>query len=134
VLQHGVIELPGGVVDVDLFVFKMKVTVCFGNVRVVVPCGDGDILVRDLVREAILRYKKATGKGSDSWVSVHNLQSQGGGILDPDDRLSDVVDDREQILASFEDGDGAHHHGGGDGASGSSVGTGSPDIFHVSYR
>lgn len=40
----------------------MKVTVCFGNVRVVVPCGDGDILVRDLIREAILRYKKATGK------------------------------------------------------------------------
>ncbi|CAH1963696.1 unnamed protein product [Acanthoscelides obtectus] len=68
-------------------------------------------------------------KGADSWVSVHNLQSQGGGILDPDDRLSDVVDDREQILASFEDGDGAHLHGGGDGASGSSVGTGSPDIF-----
>lgn len=71
-------------------------------------------------------------QGPDSWVSVHNLQSQGGGILDPDDRLSDVADDREQILASFEDGDGAHHHGGGDGASGSSsVGTGSPDIFHV---
>jgi len=66
-------------------------------------------------------------------VSVHNLQSQGGGILDPDDRLSDVADDREQILASFEDGEGSHiHHGGGDGASGSSVGTGSPDIFHVS--
>ncbi|KAL3268985.1 hypothetical protein HHI36_008071 [Cryptolaemus montrouzieri] len=64
-----------------------------------------------------------------SWVSVHNLQSQGGGILDPDDRLCDVVDDREQILATFEDGDGPHH-GGGDGASGSSVGTGSPDIFH----
>ncbi|XP_074029775.1 partitioning defective 3 homolog isoform X3 [Leptinotarsa decemlineata] len=108
----------------------MKVTVCFGNVRVVVPCGDGDILVKDLIREATLRYKKASGKGADSWVSVHNLQSQGGGILDPDDRLSDVADDREQILASFEDGDGAHLHGGGDGASGSSVGTGSPDIFH----
>lgn len=71
-------------------------------------------------------------QGSESWVSVHNLQSQGGGILDPDDRLSDVVDDREQILANFEDGDGTHQHGGGDGASGSSVGTGSPDIFHVS--
>lgn len=42
----------------------MKVTVCFGNVRVVVPCGDGDILVRDLIREATLRYKKATGKVS----------------------------------------------------------------------
>lgn len=71
-------------------------------------------------------------QGPDSWLAVHNLQSQGGGILDPDDHLSDVVDDREQILASFEDGEGAHHHGGGDGASGSSVGTGSPDIFHVS--
>lgn len=42
----------------------MKVTVCFGNVRVVVPCGDGDILVQDLIREATLRYKKATGKVS----------------------------------------------------------------------
>ncbi|XP_030754620.1 partitioning defective 3 homolog [Sitophilus oryzae] len=109
----------------------MKVTVCFGNIRVVVPCGRGDILVKDLIREATLRYKKATGKNPDAWVSVHNLQSQGGGILDPDDRLSDVADDREQILASFEDGEGSHvHHGGGDGASGSSVGTGSPDIFN----
>ncbi|XP_044753306.1 partitioning defective 3 homolog isoform X3 [Coccinella septempunctata] len=67
--------------------------------------------------------------GPATWVSVHNLQTQGGGILDPDDKLCDVVDDREQILATFEDGDGPHH-GGGDGASGSSVGTGSPDIFH----
>lgn len=65
-------------------------------------------------------------------MAVHNLQSQsGGGILDPDDRLNDVADDREQIIANFEDGDGVHH-GGGDGASGSSVGTGSPDLFHVS--
>lgn len=63
---------------------------------------------------------------------MHSLQSQSdGGILDPDDKLSDVADDREQIIANFEDGDGAHHHGGGDGASGSSVGTGSPDIFQV---
>ncbi|XP_028144226.1 partitioning defective 3 homolog B isoform X1 [Diabrotica virgifera virgifera] len=74
--------------------------------------------------------EKSIKQGSDSWVSVHNLQSQGGGILDPDDKLNDVADDREQILASFEDGEGAHIHGGGDGASGSSVGTGSPDIFH----
>lgn len=40
----------------------MKVTVCFGIVRVVVPCGDGKILVRDLISESIRRYKKATGK------------------------------------------------------------------------
>ncbi|KAK3930495.1 Partitioning defective 3-like protein [Frankliniella fusca] len=40
----------------------MKVTVCFGPVRVVVPCGDGDILVKDLVKQATVRYKKASGK------------------------------------------------------------------------
>jgi len=78
---------------------------------------------------------------------VHSLQSQAdGGLLDPDDRLLDVVDDREQIIANFEDDDshtrhitGAPpHHAGdrGDGASagGSSVGSSSaggnsPDLF-----
>lgn len=43
----------------------MKVTVCFGAVRVVVPCGNGELLVKDLVQESIRRYKKATGKVSD---------------------------------------------------------------------
>ncbi|KAL0267790.1 UNVERIFIED_CONTAM: hypothetical protein PYX00_009956 [Menopon gallinae] len=65
---------------------------------------------------------------ADSWVAVQSLQTSDGGILDPDDRLNDVVDDREQIIANFSDGDG-RHNGGGDGASGSSVGTESPDIF-----
>lgn len=69
-------------------------------------------------------------QSADSWVAVQSLQTSDGGILDPDDRLNDVVDDREQIVATFSDGDGPHH-GGGDGASGSSVGTGSPDIFQV---
>lgn len=45
----------------------MKVTVCFGSVRVVVPCGDGEILVKDLIRQAIHRYKKATGKVDKSY-------------------------------------------------------------------
>lgn len=42
----------------------MKVTVCFGKIRVVVPCGTGELLVRDLKDEAIRRYKKAAGKVS----------------------------------------------------------------------
>lgn len=42
----------------------MKVTVCFGAVRVVVPCGNGELLVRDLIVESIRRYKKASGKVS----------------------------------------------------------------------
>ncbi|XP_053986905.1 partitioning defective 3 homolog [Hylaeus anthracinus] len=103
----------------------MKVTVCFDNVRVVVPCGDGTLLVKDLMHEAILRYKKATGK-NDNVLSINSLSSlTGGGLLDPDDRLCDVADDREQIVAHFVSTDTTH--AGGDGAS--SVGTNSPDFF-----
>ncbi len=40
----------------------MKVTVCFGNVRVIVPCGKGDLLVSQLIDKAIVRYKKAINK------------------------------------------------------------------------
>ena len=40
----------------------MKVTVCFGPVSVVVPCGNGDILVRDLIDQAVTRYRKAANK------------------------------------------------------------------------
>ncbi|XP_065351959.1 partitioning defective 3 homolog isoform X3 [Cloeon dipterum] len=87
-------------------------------------------------------------RSASSWLAVHSLQSQSdGGILDPDDRLLDVVDDREQIIANYEDDETAQHgrhiagappHVGdrGDGASagGSSVGSSSaggnsPDIF-----
>ena len=104
----------------------MKVTVCFDNVRVVVPCGDGTLLVKDLMHEAILRYKKATGK-NESTLTINSLSSlTGGGLLDPDDRLCDVADDREQIVAHFVSTD--TNHVGGDGAS--SVGTNSPDFFH----
>ncbi|CAH1788275.1 unnamed protein product [Owenia fusiformis] len=111
----------------------MKVTVCFGNVRVVVPCGNGDILVKDLIHKAVLRYRKATGKPNDYWINVANLKSiSDSGILDPDDQLSDVADDREQLIALYEEQDAPPvPHNGGDGTSASSVGTASPDIFKV---
>ncbi|XP_058128009.1 uncharacterized protein LOC131269580 [Anopheles coustani] len=108
----------------------MKVTVCFGEARFVVPCPPGTTVLK-LEQEAVLRYKR---KNPDSWVVVHHLQSQSG-ILDPEDHISDVADDREEIIASYEDAgvgpDPGVQQGGGDGASGSSVGTGSPDIFQV---
>jgi partitioning defective protein 3 len=63
------------------------------------------------------RYKKATGKPRSSWVSVHSLKAKEGGILDPDDRLVDVCDDREQLIA-FYDEEGVPQ--GGDGMSASS--------------
>lgn len=49
----------------------MKVTVSFGTCRVVVPCGNGDLLVKDLIEEAIRRYKKASGKVSSHSVSFY---------------------------------------------------------------
>ncbi|XP_077285393.1 par-3 family cell polarity regulator isoform X2 [Arctopsyche grandis] len=107
----------------------MKVTVCFGSVRVLVPCGGGQLLVRELVAEATRRYRNATGKGSESWIVVRNLRSETGGILDPDDQLKDVADDRETLVATLEGRHDSHLHHGGDGASGSSVGTASPDLF-----
>ena len=51
----------------------MKVTVCFGAVRVVVPCGAGDLLVRDLIIESIRRYKKAAAKVSFCYERMYNL-------------------------------------------------------------
>lgn len=42
----------------------MKVTVCFGRTRVVVPCGDGNIKVHALIQQAVMRYKKAIAKVS----------------------------------------------------------------------
>ena len=48
----------------------MKVTVCFGNIRVIVPCGNGDLLISELIEKAIFRYKKAINKVSTSLVAV----------------------------------------------------------------
>lgn len=43
---------------------EMKVTVCFGRTRVVVPCGDGNVKVQSLIEQAAMRYKKAIAKVS----------------------------------------------------------------------
>ncbi|CAG2206274.1 PARD3 [Mytilus edulis] len=106
----------------------MKVTVCFDRVRVIVPCGDGEIPVHSLIEKAITRFKKATVKSGDYWVSVNNLRTTDGGILDPDDLLVDVVDDKEQLVADYEE-QGANNYQphNGDGASASSTGTASPE-------
>ena len=40
----------------------MKVIVNFGQIAIIVPCGSGDLLVRDVIQLAIDRYKKATSK------------------------------------------------------------------------
>ncbi|XP_037135846.1 partitioning defective 3 homolog isoform X1 [Syngnathus acus] len=109
----------------------MKVTVCFGRTRVVVPCGDGNIKVTSLVEQAAMRYKRAIAKDPSYWVQVHRLEHRDGGILDLDDVLSDVVDDKDRLVAVYEEQD---PHNGGDGTSASSTGTQSPEPFAGELR
>ncbi|XP_026168953.1 par-3 family cell polarity regulator alpha, b isoform X3 [Mastacembelus armatus] len=104
----------------------MKVTVCFGRTRVVVPCGDGNIKVRTLIQQAVMRYKKAIAKDASYWLQVHRLEHGDGGILDLDDVLCDVADDKDRLIAIYDEQE-PHH--GGDGTSASSTGTQSPDLF-----
>lgn len=104
----------------------MKVTVCFGRTRVVVPCGDGHMKVLSLVQQAVTRYRKAIAKEPSYWIQVHRLEHGDGGILDLDDTLCDVADDKDRLVAVFDEQD-PHH--GGDGTSASSTGTQSPEIF-----
>ena len=41
----------------------MKITVCFGATKIIVPCGS-ELPVRELVQKAIVRYRKVTNKVS----------------------------------------------------------------------
>ncbi|XP_063778192.1 partitioning defective 3 homolog isoform X17 [Pseudophryne corroboree] len=104
----------------------MKVTVSFGRTRVVVPCGDGNLKVSSLIQQAVTRYKKAIAKEPNYWIQVHRLEHGDGGILDLDDILCDVADDKDRLVAIYDEQD-PHH--GGDGTSASSTGTQSPEIF-----
>ena len=40
----------------------MKVTICFSDTKIRVPCGNGDQKVSEIIDNAILRYKKAALK------------------------------------------------------------------------
>ncbi|XP_026146741.1 partitioning defective 3 homolog isoform X3 [Carassius auratus] len=104
----------------------MKVTVCFGRTRVVVPCGDGNIKVHSLVQQAAMRYRRAIAKDEEYWVQVYRLEHGDGGILDLDDVLCDVADDKDRLVAVYDE---QEPHVGGDGTSASSTGTQSPELF-----
>ena len=65
----------------------MKVTISFNGTKIVVPCADGEISVREVTSLAATRYKKAIGKTNSYWVSVASLKSHEGGILDADDLI-----------------------------------------------
>ncbi|KAI8489891.1 Partitioning defective 3 [Branchiostoma belcheri] len=81
-------------------------------------------------RNEVEKRDCTTEASSDYWIHVKNLESDEGGILDADDQLCDVADDREKLIANYDEQDAPPvPHNGGDGTSASSVGTESPDIF-----
>ncbi|XP_028292221.1 partitioning defective 3 homolog B isoform X2 [Gouania willdenowi] len=80
----------------------MKVTVTFGQTGVVVPCKQG-WTVRDLIQQATQRYRKLLEQDGEFLVCTHHVEYCDGGILDPDDILSDLVEDRDKLMAVYEE-------------------------------
>ncbi|XP_036831232.1 partitioning defective 3 homolog B isoform X2 [Oncorhynchus mykiss] len=80
----------------------MKVTVTFGQTSVVVPCKEG-WKVRDLIQQATQRYRKLLEQEGDFLVRTHHVEYCDGGILDPDDVLTDLVEDRDKLMAVYEE-------------------------------
>uniref|UniRef100_A0A3B3Z6W0 PDZ domain-containing protein n=1 Tax=Periophthalmus magnuspinnatus TaxID=409849 RepID=A0A3B3Z6W0_9GOBI len=75
----------------------MKVTVNFGNTAVVVPCKAG-WTVKDLAEQATRRYRRILEQQQgDDMIQTHHLEYSDGGILDMDDPLADLVEDREKV-------------------------------------
>ncbi|XP_069082090.1 partitioning defective 3 homolog B isoform X1 [Pleurodeles waltl] len=81
----------------------MKVTVSFGKTLIVVPCKDGQLTVGDFTQQAAQRYLKTKEKEPGGWVKVHHLEYTDGGILDPDDVLADLVEDKDKLIAVYEE-------------------------------
>ncbi|KAJ2952679.1 hypothetical protein O0L34_g7018 [Tuta absoluta] len=75
------------------------------------------------------KAKRTVTWGPETWVGVRALRASSGGILDPDDRVRDVADDRETLTAECTAHTPPARAAQADGASGSSAGTASPDMF-----
>ncbi|KAI1885008.1 hypothetical protein AGOR_G00215760 [Albula goreensis] len=86
----------------------MKVTVSFGRTGVVVPCKEG-WTVRDLIQQATQRYRKLLEQEGDFLVRTHHVEYCDGGILDPDDVLTDLVEDKDKVGSSALDLLQRHH-------------------------
>lgn len=106
----------------------MKVTVCFGRIGIVVPCKEGQLRVRELTQQALQRYLKTREKDPGYWVKIHHLEYTDGGILDPDDILADVVEDKDKLIAVFDEQEPLHKI---ESPSGNPAGRQSPDAFET---
>ncbi|KAL4705760.1 hypothetical protein ACJJTC_006541 [Scirpophaga incertulas] len=84
---------------------------------------------KKLARLAAAKERRSVTWGPETWVGVRALRASSGGILDPDDRVRDVADDRETLTAECGGQAPQPRAAQADGASGSSAGTASPDMF-----
>uniref|UniRef100_A0A8C0EWW4 Par-3 family cell polarity regulator beta n=1 Tax=Bubo bubo TaxID=30461 RepID=A0A8C0EWW4_BUBBB len=63
-----------------------------------------------------------------SWVNIHHLEYTDGGILDPDDVLADVVEDKDKLIAVYDE---QETHRKTDGTNGNLTDRNSPDSFET---
>ena len=59
---------------------------------------NNDLKVSNIIDNAIIRYKKATGKLKYWTVNIIKLQTLDGAVLDPDDYIIDVIEDKEVVI------------------------------------
>ena len=81
----------------------MKVAISFNETTVMVPVGEGNITVRELSKLAVVRYERTIKDPGSFRVCISSLKWEGnGGVLNPDDKVSEVCDEREHLIAVFE--------------------------------
>ncbi|EDV26758.1 uncharacterized protein TRIADDRAFT_55106 [Trichoplax adhaerens] len=110
----------------------MKITVIFGEIRILVPCSSGDLRISDLIKKAVDRYRKVTKKLPGEGVYVRSVEdAKDHAILDDDDLVNEVLDDRDMVIANYEEDRPGRYAGLNvtDIPSASSNGTASPEMF-----
>ncbi|XP_029207746.2 partitioning defective 3 homolog isoform X2 [Acropora millepora] len=102
---------------------------CKGKVKMIIGKFEKCFMSQE-TSEKVSKQLSGT-KPADEFIQVNFLEtSDDHGILDPDDLLCDVVDDKEKLVAIFEEGSTVHQvtQNGGCRTRDSSTGTASPDL------
>uniref|UniRef100_A0A8C3Q2N2 Par-3 family cell polarity regulator beta n=1 Tax=Chrysolophus pictus TaxID=9089 RepID=A0A8C3Q2N2_CHRPC len=78
--------------------------------------------------EVMLRKLVSLLQDPTYWVNIHHLEYTDGGILDPDDVLADVVEDKDKLIAVYDE---QETHRKSDGTNGNVTDRSSPDLFEA---
>uniref|UniRef100_A0A8D2NFL9 Partitioning defective 3 homolog B n=1 Tax=Zonotrichia albicollis TaxID=44394 RepID=A0A8D2NFL9_ZONAL len=80
------------------------------------------------IKQGRLRSLVSVLQDPASWVNIHHLEYTDGGILDPDDVLADVVEDKDKLIAIYDEQEGPRKI---DGTNGNLTDRNSPDSFET---